>query len=63
MGTQVVEDGGVELVVGLVGVVVAAGHVYTEVDREGLGADGPVGGYLPLQPPREQDLPGQELPQ
>jgi hypothetical protein len=59
-GTQLVDvDEGAIVVLGLTGVVDAAGQVYTVVDKTGAGEDGPVGGYLFLQPPREQELPGQ----
>lgn len=64
-GTQLVVDAAAELEDALLGVGVAdaAGQVYTEVDKVGAGGAGPEGGYLFLQPPREQELPGQKLPQ
>ena len=38
-------------------------HGPTDVETLGDGADGPVGGYLDLQPDGEQDLPGQKFEQ
>ena len=62
-GTQLVFDGATLLVVGLALVVLFAGQVYTVVDKVGDGAEGPLGGYLEVQPPLLQFPPGHELPQ
>lgn len=58
-GTQDEEDA-VDVVV-VLGLAVAGGQVYTEVDTLGGGTDGPEGGYLDLQLSLEQLPPGQYL--
>lgn len=60
-GTQLVDEAAAaEVVLGftaeVVGLAVAAGQVYTEVERVGAGATGPTGGYLDLQPGLETEL-------
>lgn len=55
-----------EVVVGFAGADVdAAGHVYTEVEivADGGDGDGPLGGYLDVQPDLWQFPPGHQFPQ
>ncbi len=41
----------------------AAGQVYTEVEIVAGGGDGPLGGYLDVQPDLWQFPPGHQFPQ
>ena len=67
IGTQLVLEGlELEVVVGFAGADVdAAGHVYTEVEivADGGDGDGPLGGYLDVQPDLWQFPPGHQFPQ